>query len=109
LSRIDPTVLAQIWVHSHEEDKPGQAVYRLETFAFPPSRGRGGFELSRDGTMTEFGPGPTDRTIARRGRWEVGEGGVLTLRPEGSDKQARVMRIAHLSPNKLVLEKMSAP
>ncbi len=108
MARIDPNVLAQTWVHSHEEDNPEQAVYRLETFTFPPSRGRGGFELSRDGTMTEFGPGPTDRTTTRHGRWEVGEGGLLTLRPEGSDRPARVMRIAHLSSNKLVLEKLAS-
>ena len=105
MSRIDPTALEQNWVHSHEEDSPDQAVYRPETFAFLPSRGRGGFDLNPDGTMTQFGPGPTDRTVTRPGRWEVGEDGQLALYPDDSDTPSRVMRITSLSPDKLVLEK----
>jgi hypothetical protein len=109
MAAIDPTILARSWVHSHEEDSAEQAVYRPETFSFPPSRGRAGFDLNLDGTMTQFGPGPTDRTATLSGRWEIGEDRRLALYPEGSDTPSHVMRITSASPDKLVLEKRPSP
>jgi hypothetical protein len=107
MAEVDPRLLAGGWVHSHEEDTPGHAVYRPDGYAFPPSRGRGGFDLSADGTMVQLGPGPTDRTELRPGRWELEEGGALALYPEGSDTPQRVGTVADLSADKLVLRKDS--
>lgn len=107
MAHIDVPLLIKSWVHSHEEDSEDQAVYRPETFAFPPSRGRGGFDLDPDGTMTQFGPGPTDQTTTQPGRWEVKEDGRLALYSAGSDRPSRVMKITSLSEDKLVLDKRS--
>jgi len=109
MPRPHAAALARTWVHSHEEDSPGRAVYRPESFAFPPSRGRGGFDLNHDGTMTEFGPGPTDQTATRPGRWEVADDGSLALYPAGAEAPARVMKIASVSPDKLVIDKGARP
>jgi hypothetical protein len=106
---IDPSAVAQSWVHSHEEDTAEQAVYRPDSFAFPPSRGRGGFDLNPDGTMIQFGPGPTDRTSTHAGQWEVRDDGRLVLYQEGSGTPSRVMKIASLTADKLVLKKGSDP
>jgi len=106
MSFTDTNALAQTWIHSHEEDHGDQMVYRPRKFAFRPSRGRGGFELRPDGTMAEFGPGPTDQTVERPGSWEMQEDGCLALYTVGSRTPSRVMKIASLSPDKLVLQKM---
>src|SRR3954470_5302976 len=52
------------WVHSHEEDKGGQMIFRPATYRFPPSRGRTSFQLNADGTLLRNRPGPTDQTQA---------------------------------------------
>ncbi len=41
---VDRSRLCQRWIHSHEEDTDTEMVYRPADFAFPPSRGRTGFE-----------------------------------------------------------------
>jgi len=106
MAQLKHPELVQIWVHSHEEDNPDQAVYRREGFAFPPARGRRGFHLKPDGTMTEFGPGPTDRTASRQGRWEIGNDQRLAFYPDDSNTPARLMKVASLTPEKLVLERV---
>jgi hypothetical protein len=55
--------------------------------------------------MAEFGPGPTDQTAERSGSWEMQEDGRLALYTVGSDTPSRVMKIASLSADKLVLQK----
>lgn len=107
MAEVNPQLLAGGWVHSHEEDTPGHAVYRPGGYAFPPSRGRGGFDLAADGSMTQLGPGPTDRTELRPGRWELEADGTLALYPEGSGTPHRVGTVADLTADKLVLRKDS--
>jgi hypothetical protein len=95
-----PGELLRHWVHSHEEDRGDERVYRPADYDFPPARGRRGFELKPDGEMLVYGPGATDRPEATTGRWgSSGEGRVklgdeeleivsvspdrLTVRPSG--------------------------
>ena len=105
MGESDPILLAQSWVHSHEEDKSNDVVYRPESFAFPPSRGRGGFDLKPDGTLIQFGPGSTDKTATRSGRWELSDDGKLLLYVGDSGTPSVVMRIKSLSHDKLVVER----
>lgn len=63
--------LFQPWTHSREEDTADVAVYRPEGFAFPPSRGRDGFELRPDGSFVQRDIGPADATVAVTGRWKA--------------------------------------
>jgi hypothetical protein len=103
MSAVDRQVLARTWLHSHEEDTPGHAVYRPESFAFPPSRGRSGFQLGPDGTMLRISPGPADKTSVRPGRWELDAGARLRLDPE--DSAPEILEVATVTPDRLVLRK----
>ena len=80
--RAVPDFLFQRWLHSREEDTATERVYRPAAYPFPPSRGRPGFELRRDGTFVEIGIGPTDRPLETGppGSWELASDGRLMLR-----------------------------
>src|SRR4051794_13969885 len=65
-----PSELFQHWIHSREEDSDGIEVYRPEGFPFPPSFGRDGFEMHRDGRFVQDDIGPADGTVQVEGRWE---------------------------------------
>jgi hypothetical protein len=90
------------WVHSHEEDHGDEVVFRAADYAFPPSRGRGSFELHSNGDMTASGPGPTDRRKSQVGRWSLA-GDSLTLLP-GTDKP-QVLRIKAIGEGRLVVDR----
>ena len=52
-------------------------VFRPSDYSFPPSRGRRGFEVLKNGEFVRYGIAPTDGMIEYRGRWEwVGKGGI---------------------------------
>ena len=101
---IEPAALvARHWVHSHEEDSAGVAVYRPKGYAFPPARGRKELELSPSGELTEHGYGPTDRrTKGGRGSWRL-DGEELVLKSE--DGPERRLRVASLTADRLTLAK----
>ena len=90
------------WVHSHEEDRPGETVYRRTGYPFPPSRGRSSFELNPDGTLAGTKPGPTDRTTVHSGSWTLDDN-VLKL--SVADQQPQVFQVKSLEPDKLVVER----
>ena len=102
---IDTAALSGSWVHSHEEDSAGQNVYRPQSFKFPPSRGRSGFDLEPDGTLLEHGPDATDRTASRPGTWELRADHHLALTPAGAAAPSRLLKVVAVSPDRLVLQK----
>jgi hypothetical protein len=94
--------LHQEWVHSHEEDRGGEMVFRPASYPFPPSRGRRSIDLRRDGTVKHGRPGPTDRRQLSEGRWEI-DGDTLKLYPAAGSKPTETLRIVSASPERLVL------
>ncbi len=95
--------LHQEWVHSHEEDRGGEMVFRPASHPFPLSRGRRSIDLRRDGTVAHARPGPTDRRQLAEGRWEI-EGQTLKLLPPSpGSKPTEVLRIVSAAPDRLVL------
>jgi hypothetical protein len=101
---IDVSHLAQAWVHSHEEDTETTTVYRPAKFPFPPSRGRKGFHLQPDGSLTIRGPGPTDRVVSATGTWKVLDDQLeLSSKAEGT----QILRIESVQPDRLVVQKTS--
>ena len=58
-------------MHSHEEDTADVAVYRPDSYDFPPARGRNGFEFSADGRAIYIGIAATDGSNQIPGRWEM--------------------------------------
>jgi hypothetical protein len=98
---IDRSALEGAWVHSHEEDTTREQVFRPADFAFPPSRGRRGFELRPDGSYAETAPGPTDRPEEASGTWELDDD-TLVLSPSDARGSER-MRVAAVDAERLVL------
>lgn len=100
--KIDPHSLVKTWVHSHEEDTPGETVFRPGSYPVPPSRGRKSFQLGPDGQLLSSGPGPDDRTVSAQGVWTLEPSNVLTLQPAGRGKTT--MKIVSLAPDRLVVK-----
>ena len=97
--------LHQHWVHSHEEDTDTEIVFRPETFKFPRSRGRKSFELRPDGGLVETGVGPTDRPEELQGTWKLKGGDNLSFYMGQQAKPRRVMQIASVDKDRLVIRK----
>ena len=57
------------WLASHEENQGDTLVYRPNTYAFPPARGRTGFTLKPYGRFEQFDIAPTDGLAGRPGTW----------------------------------------
>ena len=100
--KIDEALLAQAWVHSHEEDTPKTMVYRQAAYRFPPARGRKGFELQPGGTLILRKPGPTDQPVAAAGTWRL-TGDQLELAPQGGGTQT--LTIESVEPDRLAVQK----
>lgn len=91
------------WLHSHEEDTAEATVYRRDSFPFPPSRGRHGFELRGDGSLVDLGPGAADRpSQGARGTWEQPSADELKLCGRFGE---RCLRIIALAGDKLTVSK----
>ena len=99
--RLDISQLAKAWLHCHEEDTPTSTVYRPAGFPFRPSRGRKGFHLRPDGTLTFRQPGAADQTETADGTWKV-TGDELELAGAGNNQ---TLRIESLEPDRLVVSK----
>jgi hypothetical protein len=100
-----PRHLFQRWLHSHEEDTGTERVYRPAGFAFPPSRGRTGFELRPDRTCSRIGIAARDGSTEQDCSWEYeeNEGRALTLIMGAGDRQT--LQVVSVSGDRLVVKK----
>ena len=103
-AKVRRNILLKRWLHSHEEDSSSLRVYRPESFHFPLSRGRSGFEFRRDGSYVEIGIAPTDRPEETEGRWVVEGGDTLILARKISQGAERRLRVVSVDPEKLVVK-----
>jgi hypothetical protein len=104
---IDASILANDWVHAHEEDAavgPDAMVFRDNSAKLGPSRGRWKFQLNADRTMTDTPPGAADRPVQRNRSWSVNDKNQLVFSAVGG-QQPTVMDIIDASPGRLVLKK----
>ena len=67
---LPPAIFAH-WVHSREEDAEGLEVFRPESFEFPVSFGRDGFEMHENGAFVQEDVGPADGIVRVPGRWSL--------------------------------------
>jgi len=91
------------WLHSHEEDTPNERIFRPDSYPFPPSRGRYGYEFLEGGSLVLLEPGATDRRVTKTGTWELGADNELVLHPAAGEKQT--FRIQTLEPDRLVFRR----
>ena len=97
-------ILNRRWLHSHEEDTAGEMVFRPATYAFPPSRGRAGFELRPDGSAAVLGPAPNDAPQERSGTWKISDAKQLVVHvPELQQTQS--MTVLSTGPDRLVVRR----
>jgi hypothetical protein len=99
---VDRSALERRWVHSHEEDVPGEMVFRPATHDFPPSRGRLAFELRADGSYAEAAIGPADVPLAVTGTWRLDDD-VLVIAREAETEPERRLRVKAAEPDRLVV------
>lgn len=71
--------LERTWLHAHEEDQGDVHVYRPNTYAFPPSRGRTGFTFDHNGLFTQLDIAPTDGLESRKGKWTTENDHTLAI------------------------------
>jgi hypothetical protein len=101
---IERRLLPGTWRHSHEEDTGDTLVYRRQSFAFPPSRGRHAFELRADGNGVEQGIAPADGRATTPVTWTMDPDDTVVL-TDASGKIVRRMRVASAGRNRLVIRR----
>ena len=100
---VDQQLLQRGWLHAHEEDGPGQAVFRPDTQQLAPSRGRTGYEFQPGGRVVKRGPGPTDRSTSAVGSWTIDPQNHLIIQIPGAPDE--VLQIEALDADRLVIKK----
>ena len=98
------TALQKRWLHSHEEDTDAVMVYRPASYPFPRSRGRMGFELRPDNSLTEIGTAPGDGPREESGTWKIRDGEPPELMLEPASSASRVLRISAVDEGRLEIE-----
>jgi hypothetical protein len=104
-SQINRDLLHQKWVHAHEEDTPTETVYRPVGYELPLARGRTGFELKPDQTVTNVGIGRADVPEETAGSWELEEDDVPTLRIQLNTGETQQLPILSVAGERLVVRK----
>ncbi len=102
---IDPALLEQRWIHSHEEDTASEQVFRPASYKFPPSRGRRSLVLGAGGEMQDIAPGADDRPAVRTGRWRLAPSDQLELSPSGPHGTPEQLKLVSLAADKLVVSR----
>ena len=92
--RIDERMLLGTWLHAHEEDTPGQTVFRSPAAPLPPARGRQGYEFLPGGKVIRLRSGAVDRAASAEGTWSIEPTGrVIVKLPGQPDKQLEVISV----------------
>lgn len=92
----NPKQLEGTWLHAHEEDQADVLVYRPNTYAFPPSRGRTGFAFERNGLFTQYDIAPTDDLEGHKGRWKVQKDNTLLINLDDQPESGYVLEVVSL-------------
>lgn len=94
--------LCQHWIHSHEEDRANEMVYRPSTFDFPLSRGREELILSQDDVCIFMDIAAADGSDKKT--CTLSEDGTgLSIEIDYSQGRIRRLRILRAEAEKLVV------
>jgi hypothetical protein len=98
-----PPELFKKWIHSREDrdNRRNVAVYRSSDYPFPPSRGRRGFEIKRNGEFILHEIGRTDRPVQIVARFTVE--GPDSIKIYLEDKNPFILRIIAIEDNGRIL------
>lgn len=97
------TDLFKHWIHSQEDDdnKANISVFRPSNFQFPPSRGRRGFEIKKNGEFIMYEIGRTDKPVKIVGHFKVESPNMISVYLKGRNPFS--MRIATIENNGNIL------
>ncbi len=94
--------LFNTWLHSYEDEtEEGIRVYRPNSYDFPPSRGRTGFQIEPGGKFIQYVIAPTDGLENVTGSWEIKDKNTLNLNFTDSRQQPYQMEIVSVEPEML--------
>ena len=102
---IQENHLVKKWLHLHEEDTATQLVYRPADYAFPPARGRRGYEFLPNHSCNYIGISPRDgpATESCSWEWKAGEPPEIVLSFARGRKD--VLRVISLDSDRLIVQK----
>ncbi len=105
---FESQLLQNTWLHSFEEDQGDILTYRPNSYEFPPSRGRTGFDLEEGGVIKEYNIAPTDGLEERIGQWEYKNDKqvLVTLKGNGQPDERYLLEIISLEDDVLKLRKL---
>ncbi|NVO29992.1 hypothetical protein [Hymenobacter lapidiphilus] len=106
-SRLPPNLkqLEGTWLHAHEEDQGDVLVYRPNTYAFPPSRGRTGFAFERNGLFTQYDIAPTDGLEGHKGSWKAQNDHTLLISLDDKQEPDYQLEVISLENNVLKVKR----
>ncbi|MCC3152857.1 hypothetical protein Q3A66_07610 [Hymenobacter sp. BT770] len=97
------------WLLSREENSEDILVYRPNTYAFPPSRGRTGFAIKPYGRFEQFDIAPTDGLAGRPGAWTIDRGTHLRVNLTEGPDPSYTLEIVSLDTAKRILKVRRLP
>ena len=97
------------WLSSREENNGDTLVYRPNTYAFPPARGRTGFAVKPFGLFEQFDIAPTDGLAGRPGTWTIDRGTHLRIHLTDGQEPDYTLEILDLDTAKQVLKVRRLP
>lgn len=98
LVEIDTDDLCQHWVHSREEEGPGDKdqIFRpADSKKFPPSRFRMAYKFAKNGDCEWFYLSPTDAHHFKSGKWTVDpkDKTVIKITTEGTTTSFKITEL----------------
>ena len=102
VSQVSPDLFKH-WIHSQEDEdnKANISVFRPSNFRFPPSRGRRGFEIKKNGEFILHEIGRADKPVKIVGHYKVESPNMISVYLKG--REPFIMRIAAIEDNGNIL------
>jgi hypothetical protein len=97
-------IFNQSWRHSHEEDTGSEMVFRPASYDFPPSRGRIGFRLTRDGSAIVDSIAPADGSREQNGSWSLDQNANLQIDLKDAGAWPN-LTVVSVGPDRLIVQK----
>ncbi|WP_299825258.1 hypothetical protein [uncultured Pontibacter sp.] len=109
-NKLESELIGKTWLHSYEEDEGDITVYRPNTFDFPPSRGRTGFALEKEGVLKQYDIAPTDGLEEHLGKWTREDKDKIRVQFEGNEQQEQgyLIEVVSLKNDVLKIKKTAA-
>ena len=95
----------QHWVHAHEEDQNNYRAFRPSGYELPPSRGREGFEIRKDGSFIHYPIGAADVQGNELATWKLKGKSTLLVTPENPARPPFELHILETEKDFLKLAK----